>query len=255
MPKVNLQSTRPSFSQGTTTKLLKEQKAVKVLVFNGKCSQVFKSTLEECVEDCILEFPAESNSIYVSKSGQVKPIPAGCNRNSITSFEEPNSSRRQSRRSNPQRNSLNQSIPLSQTGTVRNSLTNNFFLPTATLAGSTAARLRHPLVQQRFSRVESISEESSTVVGRPSVTTKIEFEEQSKRSSLLQDESISLNPNIASTSLPAFPSTRISSSHIVTGRRSIVCLIWSCSDRKNLLMCLIFHVINLNNRIENQQRN
>ncbi|CAF0789223.1 unnamed protein product [Didymodactylos carnosus] len=47
---------------------------VKVLVFNGKCSDIFKQTLEDVVQDCILEFPGE-NSVYVTKTGHAIQIP------------------------------------------------------------------------------------------------------------------------------------------------------------------------------------
>ncbi len=110
----------PLSSPSPTTK----QTPAKVLIFNGKCSRVFKSTLEDCVEDCILEFPAEKNSIYVPKSGPAIPVPIGSNRNSISSLRE--HSARQSTRSNRPRNS--NSLP-SVSG-VRTSLTNNFPLPT-----------------------------------------------------------------------------------------------------------------------------
>lgn len=94
---------------------------IKVLVFNGKCSKVFKSTLEECVEDCILEFPSERNSIYVSKPGQSMPVPLGSNRYSINSLRETSATTtiRQSARSNRQRNSANTNLSLTSAVRLR----------------------------------------------------------------------------------------------------------------------------------------
>jgi len=195
------------------TKLSKEQEPIKVLVFNGKCSKIFKSTLEECVEDCILEFPGEKNSVYVSKSGQPIPIPIGSNRNSIASLREQSAAARQSTLSNRRRSSISQHNTLPQIGGARNSSTNNFSLPIAALAATTVTRMRHQLVQQRFALAEDISEESTeqqTIIEEPPITTNNESERQSKRPSLLPDESISPNPNIISLSLPSFPTAKTS---------------------------------------------
>jgi len=216
MPKVNTQSSRNRFNKRQssnidvndlsqlTNKQLKDETPIKVLVFNGKCSQIFKSTLEDCVEDCILEFPDEHNSIYVSKCGQTMQVPLGCNRNSIVSLTEPVPSTRQSARSNRPRNSANQYNVLPQTGSARNSLPNNSSLPGTALSVTPAARMRHQLIKQRSSLVKGISEESTDQ--QTSIIKNIESEGQSKRPSILNDELISPNPNLngLSASLPAF---------------------------------------------------
>ncbi len=227
MPKVNIQSRRESITKQQSSNIdiddfpqsaMKEQTPIKVLIFNGKCSQVFKSTLEDCVEDCILEFPEEKNSIYVSKSGQAIHIPLGSTRNSIASLKEQNTSARQSFRSNLRRNSINQHNSLPQIGGARTNLTNNSSLPAMTLAATVATRMRHPLVQQKFSLNEDISEESTeqqtTIEQPPIITANMESDGQSRRPSIQPDESITPNPSrkISSLSLSTFPYYLIPSS-------------------------------------------
>ena len=215
MPKRNLSSGRSTFLQNGRTstvefldhpsssaKKVRHEKSIKVLVFNGKCSNAFKSTLEECVEDCILEFPYENNSVYVPKSGPAIPVPIGSNRQSLASTRESSPGRIPSSR---RRNSITQ-----PTMNVRNSATNHFSLPTTALAVSTVTRMRHPHVQQRFILEDDISEESSeqrTMIEQIQLVTNIESEEQSKHHpSAIPDERIS--PNIAAFSLPVFPSSK-----------------------------------------------
>jgi len=219
MPKANIQSQCNNFSKRKSSnidvndlsqllnKQSKDETPIKVLVFNGKCSKTFKSTLEDCVQDCILEFPRENKFIYVPKSGQAIQVPAGSNRNSITSLREQSAGVRQSSRSSRQRNSLNQNNSLPQIGGARSSLTSNFSLPAAAIAVTTATRMRHQLVQQKFTLVENISEESTdqqTDIEHQPIIKNIESARQSKCPSVLPDESISPNYN-PSRSLPLFP--------------------------------------------------
>jgi hypothetical protein len=138
MPKFNLRSRRNSFIRYQSSNidvndlsaLESKQSPIKVLVINGKCTEIFKSTLEDCVEDCILEFPEEQNSVYVSKSGQVTQIPIGSNRHFITLLREANTSARQSAKSTRRRSSINQHNAQQQMSGTRTNATNNFSLPT-----------------------------------------------------------------------------------------------------------------------------
>jgi hypothetical protein len=145
-----------SMTDTNETKQSKQQIPVKVLVINGKCSKIFKSTLEDCVEDCILEFPGE-NSVYVSKAGQAIQIPAGSKQ---TYLKDPNSNVNQSAKSNRRRSSITQfNIP--QISGVRTNQTNTFSLPTVALTATSVSRMRHQLMQQKFSLNENISEEAT----------------------------------------------------------------------------------------------
>lgn len=185
----------------SSAKKVRHEKAIKVLVFNGKCSKVFQSTVEECVEDCILEFPFENNSVYVPKSGPAIPVPIGSHRQSLASTRENSPGRIPSSR---RRNSITQS-PVNP----RNSATNHFSLPTAALVVSTATRMRHPHAQQRFALDDDISEESTeqrTII-EPIPAINIESEEISKPHSVtVLNERTS--PNLAAFSLPIFPSAK-----------------------------------------------
>lgn len=159
---------------------------IKVLVFNGKCSKVFKSTLEDCVEDCILEFPGERNSIYVSKSGQSMPVPLGSNRHSISSLRETSATTRQSTRSNRQRNPINM-----------------FSLANTALSMANAVRLRH----QKFSLTEEITEDLNEH------TPMIETEKVNERPSIYSEQVMSPFPkrNLSSFCSPSFPLMKTSS--------------------------------------------
>ncbi|CAF0879815.1 unnamed protein product [Rotaria sordida] len=134
-----------------------QQTPVKVLVVNGKCSEIFKSTLEDCVEECILEFTGE-NSIYVPKSGQATQIPVG--NKQIFSSKEPSSNVNQSTKLNRRRSSVNQ-FNLPQIGNMRTSQTSNFSFSNTALTITSASRMRHQLIQSKFSPVEDISEEAT----------------------------------------------------------------------------------------------
>jgi len=219
MPKFNLRSRRNSFIKhqlsnidvNDLSALESKQSPIKVIVVNGKCTEIFKSSLEDCVEDCILEFPEEQNSVYVSKSGQVTQIPIGSNRNFIALLREANNSARQSAKSTRRRNSINQHNAQQQMSGTRTNATSNFSLPTVALAATTAARTRHQLVQQKFSLVEDISEEQ-TIILQPPRTPMIEpgIVQAEHPSILLPDDSISpvVNPDTSSFSFPSLPSAK-----------------------------------------------
>ncbi|CAF3686770.1 unnamed protein product [Adineta steineri] len=183
MPKVNhnnfIKHRLSNIDVSDVSLLETKQIPIKVLTINGKCSHIFKSALEECVEDCILEFPDDQDSIYVSKSRETIQIPNENNRNSINT------------RSSHQYNAQ------TQIGSGRTSTTNNLVLPSVNLA--TSARMRHQLVN-------NISE-------RKSSTTPKKF--QSERPSILPNELISSKsiPEMTSASLPLFPSNKKNKSY------------------------------------------
>ena len=182
---------------------------LKVLVFNGKCSKVFRSTLEDCVEDCILEFPSEKNSIYVPKYGPAIQISPGSNRNTIFSLREQSATRYYSIRLNRQRNSISQNNSLPQISSRSNSLSNNASLPTAALAATAAVRMRQELVQKRVSLNESISEEQvNQQSNKEEAQTEniTEPEIRSRHPSFVRKESTSslLNQDASSLPLPSF---------------------------------------------------
>lgn len=133
----------------------KQQSPVKVLVVNGKCSEIFKSTLEDCVEECILEFD-DQNSIYVSKSGQAMQIPNGSRQTSaLTSNLSTKSNRRKT-------GSTQFTLP--QVNGSRTSQTSNPSLSGTTLTTTTSApRIRHQLSQPKFSFADNISEEGTDI--------------------------------------------------------------------------------------------
>jgi hypothetical protein len=196
-----------------------KQPPIKVLVFNGKCSKVFKSTLEDCVEDCILEFPNERNSIYVSKYGHAMQIPIGSNRDSIISLKEQGiTTARQSSKSNHRKSSANQYNSMPQIGSARTSLMNNFPLPTTALAATTATRMRNQLIQHKLSFAEDISEE--TTIEQLPTGDPIEPEIQSQRPSIFPDDPFSpgLNPNMT-FSLPSFARHSIASNKTHTSKK------------------------------------
>ncbi|UJR22162.1 hypothetical protein I4U23_025226 [Adineta vaga] len=206
MPKVSLRSRRNSFlkRQSSTidvndiSPLETKHTPIKVIVVNGKCSQIFKSTLEDCVEDCILEYPEEQNSVYVSKPGQTIQIPVGNNRNPIISIREQSANARSSAKSNRRQNSINQYTSQQSTSSARNIAANNFALPSVALAATTSARIRHQLAQQKFSVVENITEEQSFIAPIPVIPTIEQIE-------ISPDETISPSPNpeITTLSLPS----------------------------------------------------
>ncbi|CAF0943708.1 unnamed protein product [Rotaria sordida] len=229
MPRTNVPSRSNSFVKRqssiidvndlstSTNQQINDQTPIKVLVFNGKCSKVFKSALEDCVEDCILEFPNERNSVYVPKFGQAIQIPPGSNRNTILSLREQYINARQSARSSRRRSSINQHNSLPQINNIRSALPNNLSLPATALAATTAVRMRHQLVQQKFSLEDNISEETidQHINIQPTPRTNlIESDIRSEHPSNLREESICpiLEHDITSLSLPTFFHNVISSS-------------------------------------------
>jgi hypothetical protein len=170
----------------------KQHTPAKVLVFTGKCSDIFKLTLEDCVEDCILEFPGE-NSIYVPKS---KPIPTPNKQTSTLCWKEPNSNVYQTGKSQHQRRSVNHNN-LPQIGGIRPSQTTS----TAT------TRMRHQLVQQKFTFGENISAETTalpTINGQ--VQNSVITEPDSQHPHLFQEEASSRSPSpLHHRKLPSTP--------------------------------------------------
>ncbi|CAF1158291.1 unnamed protein product [Adineta steineri] len=182
---------RSSITDIQENKQLKQEIPAKILVVNGKCSDIFKSTLEDCVEHCILEFPGE-NSIYVSKPGHSKSIPAGSKQTSINYSREHSSSAKLHHR----KTSANQlNLPL--TNGKRASQTSNISLATATLSTTTALRTRHSTTQQRFSLAENISEE---IVDLQKSTEQLQNpiinEPDSENRNLLKEEISSHHSNV-----------------------------------------------------------
>ena len=118
---------------------------VKVLLVNGTCSEIFRSALENSVEDCILQYPGDK-AVYIPKCGPAIPLPAGNHQNSVLSLREASAQTRQSNKSARRRNSIN---PLPQIGSGRHpfSLSPN--------------RMRQQLVQQKFSLGQDIFEETT----------------------------------------------------------------------------------------------
>ena len=159
--------------QSSTTESIKPHPVPpKVLVFTGKCSEIFKSTLEECVEDCILQFPGEV-AIYVPKVGPALPLSTASRSNSIVSSKDTLSHYQSSTRLQRRRSSTN---PLNSlvSGNTRTHQVSHFSLPTVAMAATSATRIRHQLVPQKFSFSENISEETSdvqtTIVAGPNPT-------------------------------------------------------------------------------------
>ncbi|CAF1467960.1 unnamed protein product [Adineta ricciae] len=218
MPKVNLRSRRNSLikRQSTTidindTSLLEtKQTPIKVIVVNGKCSQNFKTTLEDCVEDCILEYREEKNSVYVSKPGQTIQIPTGNNRTSNILLREHSANARLSAKSSRRRNSINQYNSQQALGSARTNVSNNLALPSIALAATASARIRHQIGQQQYHFVENISEEQLHVT-QISTTPLIEPNtNQSEQASIYPDETISPSPppEITILSSPTYQRTK-----------------------------------------------
>ena len=165
--------------QSSTSETSKAPVLPKVLVFNGKCSEIFKSSLEECVEDCILQFAGEE-AIYVPKVGPATPLSTASRSNSIVGSRDALSQFHGSTRSQRRRSSTN---PLSSiaSGNTRSHAASQFSVSTVAMAATSASRIRHQLVPQRFSFSENISEETSdvqtTVVAGPT-PTMVELESE-----------------------------------------------------------------------------
>ena len=134
---------------------------VKVLVFAGKCSDVFKSTLEDCVEDCVLEFPGE-NSIYVSKRGQGVQLPMGTTSDMMLLSKTIRASGSATTRSLHRGSSQSQANSV-QAASTRTNQSSGFSLPTMTMAATSATRMRQQTVAHRFRHTDSVSEETTDI--------------------------------------------------------------------------------------------
>ena len=157
---------RSSIVDPNENKSIKQQTPAKILVFNGKCSEIFKSTLEECVEDCVLQFQGQ-RPIYIPKAGQAAPRP-------IASRQSSNSNFYSSARSNRRRSSV---APISG---LRSSQTNNLSIPTVALTATSASRMRQQFAHQRLAFVEDITEEGTdyqTIAPDPTIAEP-EIEQQ-----------------------------------------------------------------------------
>ena len=150
-----------SINDPEESKQIKQQTPVKVLVFTGKCSDVFKSTLEDCVEDCLLEFPGE-NSVYVTKRGQGVQLPMGTKSDTILLSKAIHASGSAATRSLHRGSSQSQANSV-QGGSIRTNQSSGFSLPTMTMAATSATRMRHQTVAHRLRHADSVSEETTDI--------------------------------------------------------------------------------------------
>ena len=201
---------RPSITiDANETKPIEARTPMKVLVFNGKCSEIFKSTIEECVDDCVLEFSGQP-AIYVSKNGQRL---TGNATNSHSQFPPSASSRAFRRRSSVA------PFNLLQTVGTRSNPTNNITLSTAALTATSATRMRQQANhQQKFTLVDQIMEEmidQESIVQDPPVT-ECDSVQQQQNTTEEEVQMFVLNSNSSSqTFLPnrhRLPSARAYSS-------------------------------------------
>jgi hypothetical protein len=193
---------RSSIFDSNENKPIKQQTPVKVLVFNGKCSEIFKSTLEECVEDCILQFPGQ-NPIYIPKAGQAAPRP-------IASRQSSNSNVYPSARSNRRRSSV---APIAG---LRSSQTNNLSMPTVALTAASASRMRQQFAHQRLAFVEDITEEETdyqTIAPDPTIAEP-EFEQHQQHTAHEESaNSDATSQTTYSTAHRKYPSARVYTSY------------------------------------------
>ncbi|UJR26978.1 hypothetical protein I4U23_008285 [Adineta vaga] len=186
---------RSSITDFQENKSAKSYTPEKVLVVNGKCSDIFKSTLEDCVEDCIIEFPGES-SVYVSKPGHSISIPAGSKQISNNYSREPSFNILPTMKSYHRKSSAHQ-----HTG-IRISQTSNISLATTAFSVLSAVRMRHQSIQPRFSVAENISEETNDI------KNAIPVEYDSTQSPLLHELTVSRQSNIDVFSRVSSPAHR-----------------------------------------------
>jgi hypothetical protein len=170
----------------------KQEIPVKVLVFNGKCSKIFKSTIEECVEDCILQFPGE-NSVYIPKAGQSMQKLIVNKQSSNYYLRESNPNTNQSARSHRRRSSVTQ-FNLPQINGIRSSQNNHVSLSTAALTATSTSRMRHQIGQQKFSLVDNITEEGTDY--QTTIKDPIINEPDSEQPNISQEEIISYPSNV-----------------------------------------------------------
>ncbi len=193
-----------SMIDANENKQIKQQTPIKVLVFSGKCSTIFKSTLEECVDDCILEFQGE-NPIYIPKAGQSIQKSILNKQTGNYYLKESHSNLNQSARlSNRRRSSITQFNNPQIVG-IRTSQTNNLTLTTAALTATSATRMRH---QVAHPLVENITEEtttdSQTTIQDPTTT----IEPDSDNPQVSQEETLSHPSNFDTLSQLFLPSHR-----------------------------------------------
>lgn len=152
------------------------------------------------MEDCILQY-GDENAVYVAKSGQTIPLPAGNAQHSVQALREQSGNTRQSAKSGRRRNSINLYNPLPQLGSARS---NNFTLPVTAHAATTATRMRHQLVQQKFSLEEDIFEETTIEQFHSAVAAETEEQVILPSIGVGEDEPHSAGQRVSS-SIPASP--------------------------------------------------
>lgn len=182
----------------------------KVLVFNGKCSDIFKSSIEQSVEDCVLEFPGQP-AIYVSKGGQTAPRLSNSGLNSSGNMPP-------SARANRRRSSITQ-FNLSQYGAARQNPTNNLTLSGAAMTATSATRMRQQINQSKFTLVDHITEEVNDEQSTAQDLPVIESESEQQNNNAIQEE-VQIIPLHSDVSSQIFtpvqrklPSARIYSSY------------------------------------------
>lgn len=153
---------------------------MKVLVFNGKCSNIFKSSIEESVDDCVLEFSGQP-AIYVSRGGQNGPRLSNSGLNSSVNMPP-------SARSNRRRSSITQ-FNLSQFGATRSNPITNLTLPGAAMTATSATRMRQQANQSKFTLADHITEEVNDEENIAQDPPVIESEsEQQTNNNTIQEE-------------------------------------------------------------------
>ena len=184
---------------------------MKVLVFNGKCSDIFKSSIEESVEDCVLEFPGQP-AIYVSKGGQTAPRLSNSGLNSSGNIPP-------SARSNRRRSSITQ-FNLSQYGATRQNPTNNLTLTGAAMTATSATRMRQQINQSKFTLTDHITEEVNDEQSIAQDLPVIESESEQQNNNNAIQEEVQIIPLNSDASSQIFtpvqrrlPSARVYSSY------------------------------------------
>lgn len=168
-----------------------QQSPSKKLIFTGKCSDIFKSTLIDCVDDCVLEFPGET-LVYVPKSGQK----SSTNKfNGSFSSKDLNTNNSASKKSSNRRNSM-----------VRSNTFN--------VSPIASTRTRHPLIQQKFSIADNITEEES-IDNQTSIHSSSKSDLDDERTQIAHDEMNSFDAisQIISSSHRKLPSAPVYSSY------------------------------------------
>ncbi|CAF0729842.1 unnamed protein product [Didymodactylos carnosus] len=236
-----------------------DNNSTKVLVFNAKCSDLFKQTLEDVVKDCILEFPGE-NSVYVSKTGHSIQIPKSASGSlppySLYVGENTNDSLIKQKKSNIERrrssiNLLRASIPnslnsMNEITRASNDETNVIASLPLSLQGAAITTLSTTRMKNsaRFNAKileANIREESESAI--------IENNELTKESStIVMPETVPLDRQSVRTSL----TTRLNSPRLLTREMSSRTLSYFERNKDYLLSDLVLfgpeyfsHVFNL----------